>query len=181
MKHSFGAWNEQVGGARTIDTRVYKSLVDQFQEDIHNGRLIYHYELCRYHILGINLVAPIDHYYKISKSQKYQTRPMGTFDHLIISMGVHLAHIHGADNVAVVSTDKRLTDILSKCKSRISGETIRKLKLDRSEEITGRPFGPGIFPKHINLKYDGKKELQLVFGQWPLPVRRHKQAYRWTK
>jgi hypothetical protein len=38
---------------------------------------------------------------------------MGTFDHLIISMGIHLAHIHGRENVAILSADDRLTDILT--------------------------------------------------------------------
>jgi len=111
MKHSFGHWNRHLKKG-TIDSRVYKSLVKQFRDDIHNGKFIYHLELNRYHILGIDLVAPIDHYYKISK--KRSISPMGTFDHLIISMGIHLSHIHGSKNVCIVSADDRLTNILSR-------------------------------------------------------------------
>ena len=46
MKHAFGSWNRHVK-AGTVDRRVYNSLVKQFASDIHNGRLIYHYELSR--------------------------------------------------------------------------------------------------------------------------------------
>ena len=59
MKYSFGHWNRQVRG-NTIDTRYYRRIVDQFQADIHNGQFIYHYELSRYHVLAIDLIAPVD-------------------------------------------------------------------------------------------------------------------------
>jgi hypothetical protein len=95
MKYAYGHWNRQVRKAGgTIDKRIYERLIRQFQNDIHNGRFLYHYELSRYHVLGINLVAPVDHYFKFTHHPK--STPMGTFDHLIISMGIHLAHIHGS-------------------------------------------------------------------------------------
>ena len=177
MKHAYSAWNSQVkkkGG--TIDKRVYEHLVMQFQTDIHNGRFIYHYELSRYHVLGINLVGPVDHYFK-SKTG----RPMGTFDHLIISMGIHLAHIHGRDNVTILSADKRLTDILAKCKSAIPSATKKKLKLSIAEEVTGKPFGPNIFPRHLNLALASRNELKALLGQWPLPLGIVPKVYRWLK
>lgn len=70
-KHCYGDWNPDVkkkGG--TIDSRVYKSLCAQFEEDIHNAKLIYHLELSRYHVLASDLVSPIDHYFKLGKSKK---------------------------------------------------------------------------------------------------------------
>ncbi len=180
MKHSFGAWNAHLKKKGTIDTRVYNSLVRQFQSDIHNGRFIYHYELSRYHILGINLVAPVDHYYRFSRGKK-PVVPMGTFDHLIISMGIHLAHIHGPDNVAIISTDDRLINIMARCIGGIPRDTIRKLKLDKAEVITGRPFKPKIFPRYANLKSPGTLQLTELFGEWPLPVGRMPSVYRWLE
>jgi hypothetical protein len=98
MKYAFGSWNPQVTKkGRTLDKRVYKHLVKQFAADIHNGKFIYHYELSRYHVLRINLVAPLDHYFRLRKAKSRAVAPMGTFDHLIISMGIHLAHIHGGN------------------------------------------------------------------------------------
>ncbi len=180
IKHAFGAWNPHLKGG-TIDKRVYESLVQQFQKDIHNGRFMYHLEVNRYHVLGINLVAPIDHHYRVSRGNKKNVRPMGTFDHLIISMGINLAHIHGRENVCVISADDRLTNILAKCKSTIPSETVSKLKLSIAQGVTGKPFGPEIFPKHVNLKTARDKDLQDLFGEWPLPVAKVPRHYRWTR
>lgn len=179
MKHAFGRWNRHVKKAGgKIDARVYESLVDQFVQDIHNGKFIYQYELSRYHILGINLVAPIDHHYQITRGKKNH-KPMGTFDHLIVSMGIHLAHIHGSENVVIVTADSRLADTLAKCKSGLKPAVVRKLKLKIAEDVTGREFGPSLFPKHVNLKDASIDELRAVFGEWPLPMAKMPKVYRW--
>jgi hypothetical protein len=181
MKHAFGKWNRHVkkkGG--TIDKRVYESLVEQFQKDIHNGKFIYHLELNRYHILGINLVAPIDHFYKISRA-KGNVSPCGAFDQLIISIGITLSHIHGRNNVCIVSADDRLTDLLSKCSSLNNAATIRKLKLDIAREVVGRPFSKELFPKCVNLKTAKISELKDAFGTWPLEVGDVPDHYRWLR
>lgn len=178
MKHSYGKWNRRLKS--TIDTRVYKSLVNQLQDDIHNGKFIYHYELSRYHVLGINLVAPVDHYFRVNRGKKRQVAPMGTFDHLIIAMGIHLVKIHGAENVAIVSADDRLTNILAKCRAEIPKSTIKKLNLDKCETLTGYKFEPNTFPLGLNLKSASKSDLSDFFGTWPLPVRKVPSVYRWT-
>ncbi len=185
MKYTFARWNRHVkrGKKGTIDTRIYKNLCEQFRRDIHNGKFLYHYELSRYHILGVDLVAPIDHYYQISRSGK-NINPMGTFDHLLISMGINLASIHGRDNVCIITADDRMTEILSKCKSgSIPEKTITKLKLKKAEEITGRRFGPDVFPKHLNLKNKSKKSYTEFFHEWPLKENKFdkKSVYRFLK
>lgn len=181
-KYAFGTWNRHVKKAGgTIDKRVYLSLRTQFAKDIHNGALFYHYELSRYHVLGIDLVAPIDHYFQISRGKGRNHKPAGTFDHLLISMGIHLAHIHGAENVCLVSTDDRLTSILSRCRNGVSAKTIKRLKLNVAEQVTGKPFSGAIFPRFLNLKSATHTELCSVFGVWPLPIKAHTAAYRWSK
>ena len=187
MKYSFGTWNQHVRADGTLDKRVYRSLVKQFEKDIHNGRFIYHYELSRYHVLAMNLVAPVDHYFQISRAKRTGKRkaiasPMGTFDHLIIAMGIHLAHIHGADRVAVVSADRRLTQVLRKCRGGLPIATMRKLQLDRAETLTGRAFTPSSFPMAVNLATDTKADLADVFGGWPLAQGSLAcNAYRWER
>ncbi|MEZ5557990.1 MAG: hypothetical protein R3E86_05510 [Pseudomonadales bacterium] len=171
MKHSFGKWNTHVKKKGTIDTRIYNQLVAQFQSDIHNGHFLYHYELSRYHVLGINLVAPVDHYYKFKRGKKY-VAPMGTFDHLIVSMGIHLAYIHGKDNVVLLTADDRISNILDRCNAGLPASTIRKLKLQNAEQLTGKPFHPDTFPQCVNLKSAKIKDLAAIFGSWPLPVGR---------
>ena len=177
MKHSYGHWNKHVSKKGTIDTRVYKSICNQFRKDIHNGHFMYHYELSRYHVLSINLVAPIDHYYKLSKGKK-NVMPMGTFDHLIISMGIHLAHIHGRENICILSCDDRLINILQKCKTHIPRSVVKSLNLTSAHELTGRMFGPKLFPMHLNLKTATKAQYLKIFDRWPLPEVRIGRVYR---
>ncbi|MBU1998020.1 MAG: hypothetical protein V1490_02930 [Candidatus Omnitrophota bacterium] len=180
-KYCFGDWNPHVRSKGAIDPRLYVKLIKQFEKDIHNGKFLYHYELSRYHILAVDLVAPVDHYFRISRSIKKQAKPMGTFDHLIIAMGIHLAHIHTPEKICILSADDRLTAILRKCKSYIPRNTLKKLKLDIAAEITGKPFGPNIFPRVLNLKSAKDQELVDIFGGWPLEIRTHKKVYRYLK
>lgn len=182
MKHSFSSWNRHV--KKTIDTRIYNSLVNQFQEDIHNANLIYHYELSRYHILGVNLVAPVDHYFQYTRrvgGKRKNLVPMGTYDHMIISMGVQLTRLHGAGEVAIVSADDRLINILEKCRGEIPTATIKKLRLDKCEEITGIKFEPSSFPVGINLKSCKDTDLKAFFGRWPLNIGKVPGHYRYVR
>lgn len=182
MKHSFSSWNRHVKS--TIDTRIYKRLVGQFQADIHNANLIYHYELSRYHVLGVNLVAPVDHYFQFSRhvgGKKKNLSPMGTYDHMIISMGIQLTKIHGQGNVGIISGDDRLINILKKCRAKIPDSTIKKLRLDQCESITGIPFRPEVFPVPLNLKDATTGELGKFFGRWPLQIGQVPKHYRYVK
>ena len=106
---------------------------------------------------------------------------MGTFDHLIISMGIHLARIHGRENVVVVSADNRLTDILAKCKSGIKRATLKRLRIDIAEEVSGMRFEPELFPMHVNLKSARECDMSQVFGAWPIPVGRVRDVYRYIE
>jgi hypothetical protein len=188
-KHSWGTWNNQLKNKGTIDTRVYRRLVAQFQSDIHNGSVLYQYELSRYHILGIDLVAPIDHYYQITRTKptkagkkpNKQHRPAGTFDHLLLSMGIQLAHLHGAANTIIVTADRRLALLLAKCRSGIPAATVKKLQLDRAMTLPGHPFAPSIFPQCLDLTRATKSDLIRLLGEWPLPVPQKPVRYRWER
>jgi hypothetical protein len=179
-KYSFGRYNRQLKkNCGTIDTRIYQKLCDQFHHDIHNGRLFYQVELNRYHVLGVDLVAPIDHYFKNQRKQKF-SNPAGTFDQLIVAMSVHLGHIHGIDKVVLLTADTRLAQVVEKCRRKISPNTIERLKLTRAQDVAGKAFSPNIFPEAIHLSKCGKYDLARLFGRWPLPVGKISDAYRLT-
>lgn len=178
-KHAYGKWNSHVkkaGGA--IDKRVYRSLRAQFTADIHNANFFYHYELSRYHILGIDLIAPVDHYFQITRGKKRHT-PAGTFDHLIISMGIHLSHIHGQDKVCLLTADDRLSNLIGKCKTGLTQKTITRLNLNIATEIGGKPFCSSMFPLCLNLKTASNSDMRNVLGEWPKPVGALSEVYRW--
>lgn len=179
-KYTYGKWNRQVQGD-TIDTRVYHSLRDQFASDIHNAALFYHLELSRYHVLAVDLVAPIDHYFQIKRRVQAQKGrnlvPAGSFDHAILAMGIHLVRIHGAESVLVVSADDRLLDVLNKCRGGLPARTISKLGIDKASERIGIQFSRESFPIGVNLKSARTAELKDAFGDWPLPVPRNYRGF----
>jgi hypothetical protein len=168
-KLTYGAWNRQVRKRGKIDRRLYKSLRKQFQTDIHNAALFYHYELSRYHVLAVNLVAPVDHYFKLSRGVRKTVNPAGTFDQLIVAMGIHLTKIHGTGNVVVITADYRLSKLIQKCRSNISDSARKSMQLDEAEKLVGIPFESGSFPLVLNLDTAKEKGLKSVFGKWPLP------------
>jgi hypothetical protein len=106
---------------------------------------------------------------------------MGTFHHLYVAMGIHLAHIHGPENVVLLTADDRVANIVGRCQHGIAPNTVRKLKLKIAQEVTGRTFSPALFPRSLNLKTATRTELKQVFGAWPLPIIGKADAYRYEK
>ena len=174
-KHAYSRWNLHVKKHGPIDKRVLNTVRNQFRNDIHNASLFYHYELSRYHVITVDLISPINHYYKMGRKAKGKkhSSPASTFDQLIISMGMHLVKIHGLDNVAIMTTDDRIEKIVNKCKTVIGSKVHKKLKLDEPSKFIGIPFTPDSFPKIINLKNVSVEELKSFFGMWPLPERKY--------
>lgn len=165
-KYSFGKWNRHVKiKGKAIGIRRYQKLVEVFERDVHNGKFFYHYELNRYHILDTEFVSPIDHHYQGVRSKKKNKVPMSTFDHLIIAMGIELAHIHGRDKVCILSSDDRLNYILDKCKKNPSKSVIKRLKLPKvAERVRGLEFSANLFPEHLNLKRCSEADLKRILG-----------------
>jgi hypothetical protein len=97
--------------------------------------------------------------------KKKWVNPAGTFDQLIVSMGIHLAHIHGPDNVSIISTDNRLVNLVKKCKADIPEETVKSLKLNKAKEIAENKFTKEIFPRALHLGRCGESELRDVLGE----------------
>lgn len=168
MKHRFGKWNPHVKHALT--QKEFRAAVHAFQRDIHNGHLIYQYELSRYHVLGINLVAPVDHHYQMARPMRKKPRdrrtpkPAGTFDQLIVSMGVQLAHLHGAVNTVVVTADARLAGLIDQCRRPMKPGTQKTLGVDGGETIVGRRFEPSTFPNVLDLQRAPKRQASEFAG-----------------
>jgi hypothetical protein len=181
MKYAFGQWNTHVtrAGGR-IDRRVYERLVAQFQRDIHDGAVINQYELSRYHVLGINLVAPIDHHFQIRRAGGNH-RPMSTLDHLLVSMGIQLAKVHGPDRVVLVSADRRLCDVLKKCRAGLRSRVIDRLKLRIAREVTGRDYSPDLYPSVVDLARATNAELAAALPGWPFGAVEVRNVYRWLR
>lgn len=179
MKYAYSDWNVHTRSGK-MHQKIHRKLREQFQEDIHNAKLFYHYELSRYHIIAINLVAPVDHYYKMSRGTG--KTPAGTYDQLIIAMGIHLVKMHGAGNVLVLTTDERLAKIIRRCRRPLRPSVYRRLGLKEALEFTGIRFRPESFPLVLDLDRATDIQIKEVFPEWPLPIkRRYERPYHIKK
>lgn len=175
-RHCYSAWDRQIyqkygGKGKALHGKKYSSARRDFRRDIHNGALFYQYDLNRYHILALDLIAPVDKYRKFYR--KGSVRSMGASDLLIGCMALHLARVHGKANVALLTTDRRMAAIFDKACSSLNPNTAQKLGLVEAAKTFGfGAWGPQIYPTVIDL--DEWKDPQLVswFGQWPLETRK---------
>jgi hypothetical protein len=176
-KYRFGRWNTDVkktlsGG---IPQPVYEDARRRFSEDVSQRRLLHPCDISRYHVLAADLVSPIDHYYQYyrDRARKAPKKPMGTYDHMIIAMGLHLSHVHGRENFAVVTADHRLAAILERAR-RIRRSAADTLGLPQAAERLGLRYAADIYPRVLNLAVCRNRDLADVLRAWPLP--RHRLA-----
>jgi len=166
-KYRFGKWNKQV--KKRIDDIQYRLVRLRFHNDIHNGMLFQQYELSRYHILAADLISTVDHKYEYYRSRRKKNRkiPMGTFDHLIIAMGIELVKSRGWENVLLVTADHRLAHITGKA-TRVKRASAATLGLIRIASDLGLEYGPRIYPRVLNIATAGRARLQECLGEWPI-------------
>ncbi len=173
----YSAWDKRVsnkfaGTKKTLDTRRYKSACEKFRADIHNGALLYQYELNRYHILALDLIAPVDKHRKFYRKDK-NVKSMGASDLLIGSMAMHLARVHGRENVLLLSNDRRMSAIFGVAAPKLNSNTAVSLGLYSSSRKLG--FGewcPEIYPQVLDLARCKEADLVKHFSVWPLRTKK---------
>jgi hypothetical protein len=171
-RNCYSSWDKQVnkkfgGKGKTLDTRRYKSACERFRRDIHNGALLYQEELNRYHILALDLIAPVDKYKKFYRNGN--VRSMGASDLLIGAMAMHLARVHGKEHFALISNDRRMEAIFSKAGPGLHRNTAAKLGLiAKCEELGFGPLCADVYPKVIDLARCRETVLESFFGHWPM-------------
>jgi hypothetical protein len=92
---------------KKIGAELYNKWRNHFIDQIHNRKVIYAYDLHRYHILNADAIYRAEQKTRISKKEKY----MSTFDILIIAMAIELKKIHANDQVILLTRDGRLRRI----------------------------------------------------------------------
>lgn len=173
-----------LGRNKKLDARNYRSAKKDFRNDIHNSNLLYHYELSRYHVLAMDLIAPISHYFKAArkprKGKDKKLSAIGTFDQLILAMGLHLAKIHGSENVVVVSNDERLIRVLKHAKEKtIVPATKEKIGLREAELFTGIEITKNSFPQYLYLKKATDRQLLGTLGVLPTVGKMNRKSFRY--
>lgn len=158
-KYRFSSWNAHV--TEPIDDLRYWRCRLAFRNDIHNGRLISQVDISRYHILATDLISTVDHYYEVYRSRNKRQRnkrPMGTSDHLVIGMGIHLVKTRGANNVTLLTSDHRMGKVVKRAQS-IKVASAARLGLLRTARDLGLSFSPEIYPVTLNLANASNEDL----------------------
>jgi len=179
-RHCYSSWdpeiNKKYGGAgKTLHRATYRAARQNFRRDIHNGALFYQLELSRYHVLSLDLVAPVDKHRKFYRSQR--TRSMGASDLLVGAMAMDLVRRHGRDVVALMTADRRMHAIFERTCCTLNPNTAHDLGLsDAAAELGYGPWSGALYPMVIDLARCTDKVLLQFFGQWPLVMRKRRNV-----
>jgi hypothetical protein len=164
-KYRWGrTWNKQVKPTHTLTPQEFKSARQKFRAAIHNGAQILQVELNRYHILCVDLVAPVNNAYKIKRGKK-NVNPAKTYDMLIVATGIWLNHQFGEKNFTVITGDERLAAVVDRAKSVKLGRPIKKHLSYQSRQL-GLVRGPSLYPTVLNLTQASKSDLGRRFTNW---------------
>lgn len=172
----YSSWDKRVakkfpGTKKTLDTRRYKSARAKFRQDIHNGALMYQQDVSRYHILALDLIAPVDKHRKFYRTKT--TNSMGASDLLIGAMAMHLSRIHGKSHVVLVSNDRRMDAIFATAGPTLNANTAKRLGIiARCKDLGFGSWSEGIYPQVLDFARCKNKDLEQFFGEWPMDTRK---------
>ncbi|MBZ5560822.1 MAG: hypothetical protein LAP13_00215 [Acidobacteriia bacterium] len=141
---------------KSLTPEQYSRCTEAFKHDIHNGHLLYHYELNRYHVLNVDYIIPFEHLFEPKRPKgvkKGEEWTLSTFDILIIALGMELARITGG-RTYIVTCDRRL-------------HKITQVLLGLSTQQRAQQGIPGFaqFPHSVFLREKKLVELPYVEGQ----------------
>lgn len=173
-KYCYATWNSHVKKnlPKGLDKRRHRTIRQRFHEHISNGHFFHEIELTTDHIFGIDLIAPVDHYFEFyrKKTGKIRKIPMQTADMLILSMGIYLNHQYGMDRFLIITADRRMTNICQKASKGIKENTAIKLGLVEKAESLGFGYDPRLYPRVLNLAGASEGEIAAALGEFPLTI-----------
>lgn len=103
--NTFARWHfDPRDDRQRIDRAVYENLLRRFRQDVRWGRLLYTYDLNRYHIMAADEIIPIEH----SVARRDERDHLSTYDILLIAMACELNYIGPAESVYLVTCDRRI-------------------------------------------------------------------------
>ena len=92
---------------KKIGVEQYTKWKNEFIKAVGSRRILYCYDLHRYHNLNTHKIFKFEH----RTSYLQREGALSTFDILIIAMGMELKKIHYPSNVSILTRDKRLRRI----------------------------------------------------------------------
>jgi hypothetical protein len=165
-----GAWNTHVSDRTRLNAREFKLAREHFHASIHNGERLLQMELSRYHILCLDLIAPINAAYQIKRPRKMKGKtkpvhPAGTYDLLFLAMGIWLQKELGNGVLTLVTGDERVAKVAHRARAVSLGQAMRA-HLGRVATNLGLAYSPSIYPTVLDLVHASKAELRQAFPNW---------------
>jgi hypothetical protein len=167
-KHRWGAsWNKHVNANTRLTPGKFQAARQAFHQAIHNGTKLLQVELNRYHVLCLDLIAPINAAYRIKRDRKTKKNvsPASTYDLLFVAMGVWLQRQYGATDFVVATGDERVALVVRRAKSVSLGRPMRNHLAEVASRI-GLTYGPTIYPEVVDLVHAKNADLEAVFPGW---------------
>jgi hypothetical protein len=110
--NTFAKWyyhsneNDKKNTNTTLTSDQYKRINESFKILIRNRRVLYAYDLHRYHNLNCDKIFETEH-----TTPRKKGSWLSTYDILIIAMAMELQRIHGENNITILADDRRLLKI----------------------------------------------------------------------
>jgi hypothetical protein len=167
-KYRWGSsWNPDVGKKTRLTPKQFREARNTFHDAIHNGSKILQIELNRYHILCLDLIAPINAAYRMKRDRavKKNVSPASTYDLMLIAMGIWLQKQVGAAEFVIATGDERAALIAKRARSVRLGKPMRSHLASVAAEI-GIDYGPTVYPTVVDLVHCDKAQLASAFPNW---------------
>lgn len=167
-KYRWGTtWNKHVSKATRLTPTEFREARERFHSAIHNGTQLLQVALDRYHILCLDLVAPINAAYRIKRDRgkKTNVRPASTYDLMLIAMGIWLQKQFGAANFAIATGDERLALVSRRARSVALSQPMKSHLSDVARSV-GLVYGASVYPEVVDLLHCSKTQLQAAFPDW---------------
>jgi hypothetical protein len=98
--------------SRTLDSRSYKNALKEFRDDVHWGRVLYPYDLNRYHVIASDIIIPVEHNLALKDNRGH----LSTYDILVIAMACELGYSGNPDEVYLLTCDNRMKRVFEEIK-----------------------------------------------------------------
>lgn len=160
-KYRWGAkWNKHVNPAMKLTPSEFRSARKYFHDAIHNGTRLLQVALDRYHILCLDLVAPINAAYRIKRDRgkKKYVSPAGTYDLTLLAMGIWLQKQFGEATFMIVTGDERLALVSKRAKS-VALSQAMKAHLSHVASTMSMAYGPDIYPQVLDIARCSRADL----------------------
>lgn len=167
-KYRWGAsWNPQVRRASRLTPRRFLEARTRFHDAIHNGSKLLQVDLDRYHVLCLDLIAPINAAYRIKRDRgrKKSVSPASTYDLLLIAMSIWLQKHLGPEAFVLATADERVALIAKRAKSGKLGSPMKAHLTDVAQGL-GLTYGPAIYPTVVDLIHHNKGQLSAALPGW---------------